>query len=76
MEFNNGVYTWNKKRADAHQIASWLDRFLISDNAIHLGGDLLASILPLSDWTIGLLSFTGKDWETMFAGPFTLKPFG
>ena len=25
-----------------------LDKFLISDNAIHLGGDLLASILPLS----------------------------
>jgi len=48
MEFNNGVYTWNNKRADAHQIASQLDRFLISNNAIHLGGDLLASILPLS----------------------------
>jgi len=48
MEFNNGFYTWNNKRADAHKIASWLDRFLISDNAIHLGGDLLASILPLS----------------------------
>lgn len=48
MEFNNGIYTWNNKRADAHQIASWLGRFLISDNAIHLGEDLLVSILPLS----------------------------
>jgi len=48
MEFNNGIYTWNNKHADAHQIASWLDKFLIYDNAIHLGGDLLASILPLS----------------------------
>eukprot|EP00253_Pinus_taeda_P004577 PITA_04577 len=48
MEFSNGVYTWNNRRIDAHQIASRLDRFLLSDNAIHLGGDLLASILPLS----------------------------
>ena len=57
MEFNNGIYTWNNKHVDAHQIASWLDRFLISDNAIHLGGDLLASILPLSSsdhWPIRL----------------------
>ena len=76
MEFNNGVYTWNKKHADVHQIASRLDRFLISYNAIHLGGDTLASILPLSARTIGLLGFTGKDWETMFIGPFALKPFG
>jgi len=57
MEFNNGMYTWNKKHADAHQIASRLDRFLISNNTIHLGGDLSASILPLSGsdhWPIRL----------------------
>lgn len=57
MEFNNGVYTWNNKRVDAHKIASRLDRFLISDNAIHLCKDLLASIFPLygsDDWPIRL----------------------
>lgn len=47
MPFNNGIYTWNNKRPGTHQIASRLDRFLLSDKAIHLGGDLLASILPL-----------------------------
>ena len=57
MEFNDGIYTWNNKRADAHQISSRLERFLISDNAIHLGEDLLASIFPLSGldhWPIRL----------------------
>lgn len=57
MEFNNGVYTWNNKHVDAHQISSRLDKFLISDNIIHLGGYLLASILPLSGadhWPIRL----------------------
>eukprot|EP00253_Pinus_taeda_P009835 PITA_09835 len=35
-----------KKRRGPHHITSRLDRFLISDNAIHLGGALHASILP------------------------------
>eukprot|EP00253_Pinus_taeda_P015092 PITA_15092 len=47
LPFNNGVFTWNNKRADPYQIASRLDRFLLSHNAIHLGGDISASILPL-----------------------------
>lgn len=57
MPFNNGLFTWNNKRAGSHQIASRLDRFLIFDNAIHLGGDLSASILPLTSsdhWPISL----------------------
>ena len=54
---NNGVYTWNNKRADPMQIASHLDRFLISDNVVHLGGEFIASILPYSGsdhWPIAL----------------------
>ena len=57
LPFNNGIYTWNKKNSSPHHIASRLDIFLISDNAIHLGGDLSASILPLSGldhWPISL----------------------
>ena len=51
------MHTWNNKQSGSQQIASKLDRFLISDNAIHLGGDILASILPLSGlnhWPISL----------------------
>lgn len=40
IPFNNRLYTWNNKREGLHQIDSCLDRFLLSDNAIHLGGDL------------------------------------
>lgn len=54
---NNGLFTWNNKRAEPNQIASRLDIFLISDNATHLGGEFIASILPVSGsdhWTIAL----------------------
>jgi len=39
------------------QIASRLDRFLISDNVVHIGGEFIASILPYSGsdhWPIAL----------------------
>eukprot|EP00253_Pinus_taeda_P009929 PITA_09929 len=54
---NNGVFTWNNRQAGSLQIASRLDRFLLSDNAIHLGGDFAASILPFTGsdhWPISL----------------------
>lgn len=57
MPFNNGIYTWNNKRVGTYQIASQLDRFFLSDNAIHLRGDFSASILPLNGsdhWPISL----------------------
>eukprot|EP00253_Pinus_taeda_P013020 PITA_13020 len=46
LQTSNGLFTWTNKRRGPHHIASRLDRFLISDNAIHLGGALHASILP------------------------------
>eukprot|EP00253_Pinus_taeda_P030654 PITA_30654 len=44
----NGLYTWTNKRIIPMQIASRLDRFLISDNAIHVGGEFTAHIIPFS----------------------------
>lgn len=46
IQTSNDIYTWSNKRRGTQNIASKLDRFLISDNAIHLGGDFPASILP------------------------------
>jgi len=43
IQTSNGVYTWTNKWRGTQHIASRLDRFLISNNAIHLGGD---SMLP------------------------------
>lgn len=43
---SNGIFTWSNKRKGAHQISSRLDRFLVSDNAIHLGGEFNAEIIP------------------------------
>jgi len=46
IQTSNGVYTWTNKQRGTQHIASRLDQFLILDNAIHLGGDFHASILP------------------------------
>jgi len=46
LQTSNGVYTWTNKRRGPQHIASRLDRFLISDNFIHLGGDFHNSIMP------------------------------
>eukprot|EP00253_Pinus_taeda_P020399 PITA_20399 len=46
IQTSNGTYTCTNKRRGVHNIASRLDRFLLLDNAIHLGGDFHASILP------------------------------
>eukprot|EP00253_Pinus_taeda_P024854 PITA_24854 len=57
MQFSNGMHTWSNCRAGQQQIASRLDRFLISDNAVHLGDDISASILPYTGsdhWPISL----------------------
>lgn len=57
LPFNTGVFTWSNRRAGNQQIASRLDRFLLSGNVIHLGGDFAASILPFSGsdhWPISL----------------------
>lgn len=45
--FDNGIFTWNNKKEGTQQIASRLDRFQLSHNFFHLGGDISTSILPL-----------------------------
>jgi len=53
----NGLFTWTNKRVAPLQIASRLDRFLVSDNAVHLGGEFTAHIIPFSGsdhWPIEL----------------------
>lgn len=70
MPFCNGTFTWSNRRAGKHQIASKLDRFLISDNAVHLGGDFLAAILSHTGsdhWSIAL------QWQR--PGNLTRRPF-
>ena len=57
LPFCNGTFTWSNCIGGKHQITSKLDRFLISDNAVHLGGDLTAAILAHSGsdhWPIAL----------------------
>lgn len=70
MPFCNGTYTWSNRRAGTHKIASKLDRFLISENATHLGGDLSTAILAHTGsdhWPIAL------QWQR--PGDLTNRPF-
>ena len=48
MPFCNGTFTWSNRRSGKYQIASKLDHFLLSDNAVHLGGDFSAAVLAHS----------------------------
>eukprot|EP00253_Pinus_taeda_P022561 PITA_22561 len=59
---NNGIFTWNNKREGPHQISSRLDKFLLSDNAIHVGGEFLTSILPLSDFN----NLISSEWRNFY----------
>eukprot|EP00253_Pinus_taeda_P017843 PITA_17843 len=70
LPFCNGTFTWSNHSGGKHEIASKLDCFLISDNAVHLGGDLTAEILAHSGsdhWPIVL------HWQR--PGNKTKRPF-
>eukprot|EP00253_Pinus_taeda_P028735 PITA_28735 len=70
LPFCNGTFTWSNRRGGKHQISSKLDRFLISDNAVHMGGDFTTEILAHSGsdhWPIAL------QWQR--PGDTTRRPF-
>jgi exonuclease III len=43
---NNGQFTWNNKQLGHHQVATRLDRFLVSESIILQGLNLDCNILP------------------------------
>eukprot|EP00253_Pinus_taeda_P016024 PITA_16024 len=43
---SNGLFTWNNKRGGESQVASKLDRFLISEDLMLIGMDMTMIILP------------------------------
>jgi len=57
MEPNNGIFTWNNKRGGSSQVASTLDRFIISEELLLMGSSLTTLILPFggsNHWHIQL----------------------
>ena len=69
-EIVNGIFTWNNKRGGDSQVASKLDRFIISEDLLITSLDMLALILP----------FEGSDhwpvqFEATFMGTLRNKPF-
>eukprot|EP00253_Pinus_taeda_P022337 PITA_22337 len=48
IETNNGLCTWNNKRGGNSQVASKLDRFMISEDLMLLDKEIMAEILPFS----------------------------
>eukprot|EP00253_Pinus_taeda_P003074 PITA_03074 len=69
-ETTNGTFTWNNKRGGALQVASKLDRFIISKDLFLTGPNLNAFILPFggsNHWPIQL--------EASFIGTSRNRPF-
>eukprot|EP00253_Pinus_taeda_P018984 PITA_18984 len=57
IAMNNGTYTWNNKRGGECQVASKLDRFIISKDLMIKDKDIVASVLPfggLDHWPVEL----------------------
>ena len=50
METRNGWYTWNNKRGGDHLVASYFDRFLVSENIVHGTGEIMADVLPATGY--------------------------
>ena len=75
LDTNNGIYTWNNKRGGKNQIASRLDRYLLSENLMQEKWNIENTILPVegSDhWPIRINM--GIQTEEC-AKPFRFKKF-
>jgi hypothetical protein len=46
LKTNNGQFTWNNKQMSQYQVATRLDRFLVSESIIMQGLTLDYNILP------------------------------
>jgi len=42
METSNGIFTWNNKRGDPTQVASKLDKFMVSEELLLSGSSIAA----------------------------------
>jgi len=70
MDTINGIFTWNNKRGGTSQVASRLDRFIISEDLLLTGRSVTAFILPFrgsNHWPIQL--------EASFIGTPRNRPF-
>lgn len=75
LPFDNGIVTWNNKRMGSQQISSKLGRYLISDNSVHLRGDITTSILPIVDSDHWPISLQWKDRGNSNMKPFRFETF-
>eukprot|EP00253_Pinus_taeda_P004501 PITA_04501 len=46
IETNNGLFTWNNKRGGGSHVASKLDRFIISEDLMLIGQEIIVRVLP------------------------------
>ena len=67
---SNGIFTWNNKQDGDRGIAYRLDRFLILESIMMVGGELRAVVIPavgLNHWPIIL------EWDNVGINP--RRPF-
>lgn len=69
-ETNNGLFTWNNKRGGEAQVASKLDRFIISEDLMLIDNEITRRVLPFggsNHWPVQL--------EIMGTGTPMNRPF-
>ena len=67
---SNGIFTWNNKQSGDRGIACRLDRFLLSESVMMVGGNLRVVVLPMTGsdhWLVCLLM--------EIEGPHNKRPF-
>lgn len=62
-ELHNGLFTWNNKRGGNSQVASKLDKCLISEDLMFTNSEIVVSVLPFggSDHWLIQLEIKGID---------------
>jgi hypothetical protein len=73
---SNGQFTWNKKRINNHQVATRLDRFLVSESIILQGLTLDCNIPPWGGQTIGQFNWKQTSKPLRRTNLLDLRNFG
>ena len=75
VKTSNGIFTWNNKQTGDRGIACRLDRFLISELVMMVGGDLKAVVLPSTGSDHCPISLEWENADVNPCRPFRFEKF-
>ena len=75
LKTNNVQFTWNNKQMSQHQVATRLDRFIVSESIIMQGITLYCNILPWGGSDHWLVKLEAGFQTTPKNRPFRFEKF-